>query len=183
MNTNWPTKKLGEMKKAWIVQWGYYAQNEEECLRRLGIKKKIVDVISIRRCFDKQIIEIAKDIYKREILSFSEKIYLSNYSKGEKRKKEFFGGTVPIFTHYNSNLYRNLMETINEQGLDSKEVKELSDKWNKYPRYIIVGHNPYLKIKEVLNLVLYEDDNGREILEWVLPLPGGNRKKEKYEFK
>ena len=94
MKTNLQTKKLGEMKKAWLVRWGCYSQNKDECLKRSGIEEKIVDVISIRKDFDKQIIEMAKDIYRREMLSFSEKIYLSNYSNGEKRRREFFGRAV-----------------------------------------------------------------------------------------
>lgn len=169
------------MKKAWLVQWGFHAQNEDECLKRLEIEEKIVDVISIRRDFDKQIIEIAKDIYGREMLSFSEKVSLSNYSNGEKRKKEFFGRAVPVFTHYQSDLYRNLMKAINENGLDNKKVKELSEKWSKYPQYITVGHNPYLEIRKVFNLSVYRD--GNEILEWDFPLADGSFKREKYECK
>lgn len=179
----WPTKKLGTMKKAWLVQWGCHAQNEDECLKRSGIKEKIVDVISVRKDFDKYIAEIARDIYKGEMLSFSEKIHLSDYTKGEKRKKEFFGGSIPVFTHYQSDVYRNLMRTINDKGFDNPKVKELSDKWSKYPQYIIVGHNPYLEIVKVFNLSVFEDENGNEVMEWDRPLANGNLKKEKYEFK
>ncbi|MBL7155069.1 MAG: hypothetical protein ISS88_01000 [Candidatus Portnoybacteria bacterium] len=176
------TKKLAGMKIAWLVQWGCHTQNENKCLKRSGIKKKIVDVISIRKDF-KDIIEMAKDIYKREILSFSEKVYLSNYSLGGKRKKEFFGGQVPVFTHYQSDLYRNLMKTINEKGLEDPKAKDLSNKWSKYPQYIMVGHNPYLEIIKVFNLSVYEDKNGNEIMEWDYPLANGNLKREKHECK
>src|SRR3989338_697499 len=103
------TKKLGEMKMAWLVRWGCHSQDEDECLRRSEIKQKIVDVISVRKDFDKHIVEIARDIYKQKMLSFSEKVSLSNYSKGEKHRKEFFGGAVPVFTHYQSDVYRNLL--------------------------------------------------------------------------
>ena len=182
MNCHWPTKKLGKMKKAWLVQWGFHAQNEDERLKQSGIKEKIIDVISIRKDFNK-IAEVAKEIYKREMLSFSEKIYLENYSLGEKRKKEFFGGSVPIFTHYQSDVYRNLMKTINEKGLDDLKVKDLSNKWSKYPQYIIIGHNPYLKIIKVFNLSISKDKNGNEIMEWDRPLVNGSFKREKYEYK
>lgn len=177
------TEKLGEMKIAWLSQWGCHAQNEDECLRRSGIKKKIVDVISARKDFDRHIIEMAKDIYKREMLSFSEKIYLSDYAKGEKRKREFFGGSVPVFTHYQSEIYRSLMKTINDKGLSNPKVKELSDKWRKYPQYIVVGHNPYLEIIKVFNLSVYKGEDGCEIIEWDRPLADGSSKKEKYEFR
>jgi len=176
-------KKIGIMKKAWLVQWGYHAQNENEYLKQSGIEEKVIDVISVRKDFDKQIIEIAKDIYKRKMLSFSEKIYLENYSMGKKRKKDFFSGSIPVFTHYQSGLYRNLMRTINDKGLGSPRVKALSDKWSKYPQYIIVGHNPYLEIIKVFNLSISEDKNGNEIMEWDRPLANGSLKREKYEYK
>ena len=182
MQNNWPTKKLGEMKIAWLVQWGCHGQDEDECLKQSGISKKVIDIISARKDFDKQIVEIAKDIYKRERLSFGEKIFLSNYSLGEKRKKEFFGRSTPVFTHYQSDLYRNLMKAINEKGLDSPKVKELSSGWGKSPQYIIVGHNPYLEIIKVFNLLVYEDKNGGEVIEWDRPLANGSLKREKYEL-
>lgn len=171
------------MKMAWLVQWGYHSQNEDECLKRSGVEEKIIDVISIRKDFDKHIVEIAKDIYKREMLSFSEKVYLSNYSKGEKHRKEFFRESVPVFTHYQSDLYRSLMKAINEKGLADLKVKELSDKWSKYPIYITVGHNPYLEIRRVFNLSVYQGDNGNEVIEWDCPLADGGFKREKYERK
>ena len=183
MENQYLTKKLGTMKKAWLVQWGFHAQNEDECLKRSGIKNKVIDIISIRKDFDKQIIKIAKDIYKRKMLSFSEKIYLENYSMGEKRKKEFFSKSTPVFTHYQSGLYRNLMRTINDKGLGSPRVKALVDKWSKYPQCIIVGHNPYLEIIKVFNLSVSENENGNEIMEWDRPLVNGSLKREKYEHK
>lgn len=152
-------------------------------MKRSGIKKKIVDVISVRKDFDRHIIEMAKDIYKCEMLSFSEKIYLSDYAKGEKRKRDFFGESVPVFTHYQSETYRILMKTINDKSLDSPEVKELSDKWSKYPQYILVGHNSYLEIIKVFNLSVYKNKGGSEIIEWDRPLANGSLKKEKYGLK
>ncbi len=172
-----------KMRIAWLVQWGCHAQNEAECLKRSGIKEKVVDVISVRKDFDKQIIDIAKDIYKRGAFSFSEKVYLSNYSLGEKRKKEFFGGRIPVFTHYQSDLYRNLMRATQEKGLDHEETRKLSDQWGQSPQYITVGHNPYLEIIKVFNLSVYEDKSGNEIIEWERPLANGNLQREKYEFK
>lgn len=83
------TKKIVGMKKAWLVRWGCYGQNEKECLKRAGIKEKIVDVISVRKTFT-QVMDTAKEIYCRAQLSLSEKIFLENYSNGKKRKKIFF---------------------------------------------------------------------------------------------
>ena len=170
------------MKKVWLVRWGFHDQNEDECLKRLGIKEKVVDVISVRKSFS-YITEIAKDIYKRERLSFSEKISLSNYSNSEKVKREFFSGAVPVFTHYTSDLYRDFVKATNEKGLNNAEVKELLDKWSKGPEYITVGHNPYLEIIKVYNLSLYQINNGNEVIEWDCPLTDGSFEREKYEFK
>jgi len=181
MGKQYSTRKIGIMKKAWLVQWGCHGQNEDECLKQSGISEKIIDVITARKDFDK-IVEVAKDIYKSERLSFSEKIFLSNYLLGEKRKKEFFGGSTPVFTHYQSDLYRNLMKAINDKGLNSQKVKDLSIKWSNYPQYVIVGHNPYLEIIKVFNLSVYEDKDGGEIIEWNRPLANGTLKREKYEF-
>ena len=181
MKTFWPTKKLGTMRKAWLVRWGCYFQNEDECLKRSGIEKKIVDVISVRKDFNK-IMETAKNIYQYTMLSFSEKISLSNYSNGEKRKKEFFGGVVPVFTHYQSDLYRSLMKST-KSGLDSKKKQELIERWKRCPEYITVGYNPYLEIRKVFNLFVYLDDNGNELIEWDWSLPNGSLKKEKHNLK
>jgi len=171
------------MKKAWLVQWGFYAPNEEECLKRFGIREKVIDVISARKKFDKQIVEMAKDIYKREALSFSEKVFLSNYSKGKSNWEEFFGSQVPVSTHYQSDTYSNLIKAINENGLSDKKVKKLLAKWGKHPVYVKVGHNPHLEIRKVFNLFEYWDDDGKEVLEWNYPLPNGNTKKGKYKSK
>lgn len=176
-------KGSNKIRIAWLVQWGCHAQNEDDCLKRSGIDEKVIDIISARKDFDKQIIETAEDIYRQKILSFSEKIYLSNYSLGEKRRREFFGGLVPVFTHYQSDLYRKLMRAISDKGLKDKEVVELSEKWSKYPQYITVGHNPYLEIIKVFNLVVYENSGGKEVVEWDRPLADSSFKREKYEFK
>lgn len=170
------------MKKAWLVRWVFHDTNEDKCLKQFGITEKIVDVISVRKDFDR-IIDIAKDIYTHNMLSFSEKVYLVNYLNGEKRRREFFGGSVPVFTHYQSDLYRNLMGAIDKKGLNNEETKELLDKWKKYPQYIVVGHNPCLEIRKVFNLFIRQNDNGNEVIEWDRPLPDGGFKKEKYEFK
>ncbi len=159
----WPTKKLEEIKKAWLVQWGYCGQNEDECLKQAGIEEMIVDVIGVRKSFE-DIVEIAKNIYQCKMLSLSEKVFLSNYLKGEERRKDFFGRTVPVFTHYQSDLYRNLIKTIEEKGVNSVEADELRNKWIKYPQYIIVGHNPHLEIRKVFNLSVYRVEDGNEVM-------------------
>lgn len=169
------------MKKAWLVRCGFRDQNEDECLKRLGIKEKIIDVISIRKDFC-HITEIAKDVYIRQRLSVSEKIYLSNYAKGKKRKEELFSRQVPISTHYHSVTYRNFVRALEEGRSD--DVKRLLDQLSKLPQYITVGHNPYLEIIKVFNLSVFEEDeDGREIIEWDCLLTDGILERERYERK
>jgi len=180
MKTNWQIKKLVKMKVAWLIQWRCNSlNNEENCLKQLGIKQKIVDVVSGRKNLE-HIIEIAKDIYKREMLSFSEKVYLS---KSRKRKKEYFGRSIPVFTHYQSGLYRDLIKIMEEKGFNHPKVKDLLNKWSKHPQYVIVGYTPYLEVIKVFNLSVYKNKNGNEVAEWDRPLANGSFKREKYEFK
>ena len=72
---------------------------------------------------------------------------------------------------------------MSEKGLDNPEFKELSEKWGKSPQYITVGHNPYLEIRKIFNLSLYNKDNGNEVMEWDYPLADGSFKREQYECK
>ena len=174
-------EELETMKQAWLVRWGFHAEKEDECLKRAGIDDKIVDVLSVRKNFS-DIIEIAKDIYKRKMFSFSQKAYLSNYSRGKQRGKEFFGVSTPVFTSYNSDVYQNFRKALNE-GRDDTEIRELRNKVIKYPRCVIVGYNPQLEIIKVFNLSIYQGAYGNEIIEWDEPLTDGSFRREKYELK
>jgi hypothetical protein len=180
MKNNWPIKKLDEMKKAWIVHWGFHSQDENKSLKKIGIENKIIDIISVRKKFD-EIVDIAKEIYMREMLSISEKIYIANYNRGKERRVNFLKN-IPIFTHYKSKLYKDLIKET-ENNIQSKKASELREKWSKYTEYIIIGHNPYLKICKVFNLVVSEDEQGCEILEWDYKMRNGNTKHIKYEIK
>lgn len=175
----WQTKKLGEMKKAWLAQWNFYAENEDERLLQCGIKNKIADVISVRRTFE-QVKDIAKDIYRRERSPFSEKVYLANYSKGKQRLRDFFEFT-PLFTHCSTDAYINYMRSFRENGMDSPRTQKLYEQFRKLPIHVSIGHNPSLEIRLVSNLVVKEDEGGREILEWDDPLVDGTYKRERYE--
>jgi hypothetical protein len=175
-------KTKEKMNTAWLVQWGFHAQNEDESLKRYGINKRVVDIISVRKSFE-DIAELAKDIYGQQIFWLSEKVYFANYSKGVQRKKKFFHTSAPIFTHYQSDLYRDWAKAVSEKDPNREEIKRLNDKLIKYPQYIVVGHNPYLEIIKVFNLSVYQNSNGNEVMEWDRPLPNGSLKKEKYETK
>lgn len=170
---------LYKLNQVWLVQWITYARDEKKFLSQFGIKDKY-DIINIRKDFDHYIIDYAKDIYKLFMLSFSEKAQLAEYSKGKKNRDNFFGSNIPVFTHYHSNLYNNLIKCLEAEGLDSKKYKLLVKKWGNHPQYILVGHNPAIEIIKVFNFVLSNDSNGKEVIEWDRPLENGKIKKESY---
>lgn len=169
------------MKKVWLIQWACYGQNEDECLKRAEIKEKIVDVINVRKTFE-QVMDIAKDIYRRAQLSLPEKIFLENYSNGKKRKKDFFQRT-PIFTNYTTNAYWDFMKSFRENGMNHPTTNKLFSQWRKHPIHIIIGINPTLEAKLVFNLIVYQNKNGKEIVEWDEQLEDGAFQKEIYECK
>jgi len=156
---------------AWLVRW-VHSNNKKEIVNVISGRKKIEDII-----------DIAKDIYIRERLYFSEKMYLSHYLLGATRRREWFGMNVPIYTSYQSQCYRELMKNIEKNGLDKKETKDLMNCWVKQPQYVTIGYSPFLEIYKVSNLCLHKNDMGNEIIEWDEPVVGGSFKKEKYEFK
>lgn len=176
-------EKIEHLNKAWLVRWGYHAASDEDAkLREHGIHHKIVDVLSVRKKFDKGIVELAQDIYRQTLLYPSEKVYLASYNKGDKRQREFFDGSIPCTTHYRSDLYRDLTRSMEDEGLHSEQTHKLREQWIKYPEYVVLGHNPYLEIRKVHNLVVYKDKNGTEVMEWDWPLPNGEVRHEEYRW-
>lgn len=171
---------IDSLNKAWLARWGFHSQSEDEALEKYGIYHKIVDIISVRRKFDKHIVEIARNIYRQRILYPSEQIHLADYNNGRKREKKFFGSNIPYYTHLDTDLYRNLIQSRRSEGLRSKRTQALLNQWKQHPEYVIVGHNPYLEIRKVYNLAVYRDENDNEILEWDWPLPNGDKKHEQY---
>lgn len=160
--TNWQTKKLGEMKKAWIIRWNFHSRDKKEQLIKQGIYKEIVDILSKRKTFD-QILNIVKNYYILEMSDFFEKIFLEHYTKGKERKKEFFQ-RVPVSTFYTTNSYGRYIKSLRENGIDHPKTNKLFYEWNKNPIFIIVGHNPSLEAILVSSLVVYKDENGKETL-------------------
>lgn len=175
-----PTKKLGAIQRAWLVRWNFHGNNEIKHLRELGIKNKIVNILSNRKTFE-QIMEIVQAYYCSQILSFSEKIYLEHYTEGKKRKKDFFQRT-PMFTHYMADPYRNYMNSLRDNGIDHPETNKLFYEWKKGPIYISVGHNPSLEAILVSDISVYQNNDGKEVLEWGEPLMDGRYSKETYEI-
>ncbi len=123
--------------------------DENEQLERLGIKNRVIDFLNSRKTFE-VVSEYVKNLYIQKILSFSEKAYLEDYIYGRKNRAEMFGKRVPIFTHYQTELYRDIARCDKERGGHwSEECQILSKKFAALPQYISVGNNPSLEGKEI----------------------------------
>ena len=167
------------MKSAWLVRWATHAVDEEAIFQRHGIKSKIIDVLSSRKTFE-QVMEHVENLYKVFLLSISEKIYLEHYSLGRKRRRDFFGGPVPVFTHYGSELYAKLDASL-RKDFNSPESNGLREAWYKHPKYIDMGHNPSIEAKKVFNLYL-KGDGVEQVLIWEEPMADGSRRDISYRF-
>jgi len=179
-------ENIGYIKQAWLVLWNFHGNNDDKYLERelysRGIKNKVIDILNTRRSYDKDIIETAKDIYRQTILYPSEKIPLANYNNGSKNMDNMFGSSIPIFTIYDSDIYRKITKEMSKD-IHSKESKRLLEQWKEYPKYVIVGHNPYLEIIKVKNITVYKNENGTETIEWDRPLMNNESRHESYEWK
>ena len=166
-----------KLKKAWIVRWTAHG-DEERILHHYCLTNKVFDILSIRHDFDKYIRKYAENLYKQKILSLSEKFLLAHYNH-QKADDRMFGSAIPVFTHYSSEYYKKLMLCTQEQK-DTKKCVDLRRNWERYPMYIVVGHNPSIEIRKVLNLE-FETENGMARLSWDEPLFDGSMKHYKQE--
>ena len=165
--------------KAWIIRWGFHGENEVKSLERYGIKNQVVDFLNSRKDFD-YVVGHVEYLYRLKLMSFSEKAFLENYKYSRKNKKEVFGKSVPVFTHYQTDLYRDMMKNFQDNG-NSPEYKSLLEKWKVYPEYILVGHNPYLEGRKVYNFTI-SDNQSSEILEFDEPLIDGTHEHKIYKI-
>lgn len=157
-------KQLDKLHKAWLVKWVPFGDHAIPLAKKMSPQGEILDILSSRKNFD-YIREYAKNIYKLSALSLSEKFSFAHYMKGEKCKKDFFS-RVLISTYEQSNWYR----TLQKEEMENPDNEALREKWRygykNNSRYIIIGHNPYLEIREVFNLTRAENKNGKTIFAW-----------------
>ena len=172
--------RVPQMKTAWLARWIWHGSDEEKRLRELNIPSTIADIISARKNFD-AIVDIAKDLYMRQMLSISERFYYADYTKGKKRREDFFSA-APIMTNYNSPLYREAMELSRKNGMYHPKTQVLWEKFRKYPFYVSVGNNPSLEIKLVRNITIIKTADNTEFLEWDEPLADGTSKRESHSI-
>lgn len=160
--------------KAWVIQWQFFGSDADVQLERHGIKDRVVEILNTRKDFD-EIREYVENLYRLFLLSFSEKAFIENYRFSRKNRKQMFGTQVPVFTHFQSDLYRNMMQCFRDKGMNDPDYHRLWEEWKKYPSYITVGHNPALEARKIYDLKIFSN-NGEEILEWDEPLASGERK-------
>ncbi|MCK5471697.1 hypothetical protein KAI54_00735, partial [Candidatus Gracilibacteria bacterium] len=79
-------KKVCEIKGAWLITWKFHSPDEEELLKSLGIKDKIIDIIDSHKTFD-YIADHMKRIYKILEGTYFDKVALSKCGK-HKRERE-----------------------------------------------------------------------------------------------
>lgn len=170
-----------KFSKAWIVRWQFYAQDGKSKLEEYGIKNEIIEILNSRKDFD-DVQEYVENLYRLHMLSFTEKAYLENYKFSRKNRKQIFGVSIPVFTPYKTDLYRDMMSCFRDKGMEDPEYLQLWEKWKKYPSYISVGHNPSLEAIKVYDLQIFSDD-GTEILEWKEPLENGDCVHKTYKIK
>ncbi|MCK5095832.1 MAG: hypothetical protein KAR24_00600 [Candidatus Pacebacteria bacterium] len=163
-----PLNKRNCVSKAWLIRWSFHGSNPEKSLSELGIAERILDIVTSRKNYDKYICLYVESLYKVFQLSYSEKLSLAKYNY-TKNWNKIFGVRIPKYTHYQSDVYKKLMES--EHSKDGDE--DLVQQWKMYPKSYILGHNPCIEAIEVFNISIVGDNN--EILEWDEPIANGTR--------
>ena len=169
-----------ELKKAWIVRWVSYSASGERILNELGLTADLVfDFLGARPSHDEHVPEYvreyAENIYKQNMLSLSRKFALAHRHR-QKAKKEEFGRITHLSSPYQSECYKKMNESCENNGDNSDECINLKEKWKdlvKNPRLsIAIGDNPVIEIKKVFNLEL-EVGSSVTMLSWDEPLGNG----------
>lgn len=124
----------------------------------------VIDVLSSRKSFE-EALEYTKNIYKLSILSLSEKLHFAHYTEGKKYGEDFFSRML-ISTHYQSAWFKDYKKIEIENPGSELAIKKWREAFEKNSRYATVGHNPYLELIEVFNLVEKESEDGKNIFTW-----------------
>jgi hypothetical protein len=110
-------------------------------------------------------------------MSFAEKALFAHYNSGSVVRDTVFAN-LPIETHYTSALYKQLMASesdIDQIGGVKHEL--LAKRFAEGPQYVIVGVDPAIEIRRVLNLEVETSEDGSETLSWDEAAPGGSIRK------
>lgn len=154
-----------DLKTAWIVLDGGH----------------LIDILSARKTFD-DVLEYAKELYRATRMNFTEKALLAHYNSGSTVRDAAFAN-LPIETHYTSALYKQLMESeadIHRIGGLAHEL--LAKRFANGPQYVIVGTEPTIEIRRVLNLHVETGEDGAEMVSWHEPTAEGDTRKKSQDL-
>lgn len=138
---------------------------------------KLTDILTARLTFG-DVIEYAKDLYRAKRMSFTEKALLAHYNSGSTVRAAAFEG-LPIETRLTSTLYRELKdseEKIDELGGERHQL--LAKRFAEGPQYVIVGTEPAIEIRKVVDLEVDVDEAGAERVSWKEPTPNAGVRSE-----
>jgi hypothetical protein len=138
-----------QLKTAWIVLDG----------------GKLTDILTARMTFD-EVVEYAKELYRANRMSFTEKALLAHYNSGSTVRAAAFEG-LPTKTHFTSVLYGKLKESEeNLREIGGSKHQPLSKRLAEGPKYVVVGTEPTIEVRKALNLEVDAGENGSETVAW-----------------
>lgn len=171
-------KQIYNLKSVWLITWEHnlsYGEDEEEKLRECGIQNKIVDLVDSRWTFDR-VLEHTKSLYKTFMAGYRDKISLLK----DKEVRVSFFQNAPLRTCYQDELYKELLDIQNKEGIESEKFRKVLERWGNYPQYIWIGHNPGIFTRKVKN-VKADSEHGKERLQWEELTIQGEWRKKSYE--
>ena len=145
--------KQNFMPNAWLVSWVAFG-DEDRIFAHHKIKNKIIDIRGPRVKLER-IRDVVEEYYVQNELILSGRLSFQHYTKGTKRRGEFFK-LVPTYSSYQCVEYAALMK------VDTPENRKA---WEACPKYCQIGHNPAIEIREVFNLE-WCDRDGKLYLGW-----------------
>lgn len=152
------------LNRAWIIRWRSFGEYAIPLIKKYAPQGDVVDVLSGRKSFE-DALEYAKSIYKLSVPSLSEKLPFAHYTKGGKYSDDFFLRAF-ISTHEQSAWFGDSCKAETENPGSEVARKKWKEGFEKNSRYATIGHNPYLELREVFNLMEKESEGGQSILNW-----------------
>lgn len=139
---------------------------------------KLTDILTARKNFD-EVVEYAKELYRSTRMNFAEKALLAHYNSGSTVREAAFTN-LPLETHFTSALYRQLKESEeNLEEIGGEKHRLLAKRFSEGPQYVIVGTEPTIEIRRVLDLEVGENEGGGgEIVTWHEPTLGGGLRRQ-----
>ena len=170
-------QKILEMEKAWLIWWRFFSPDEDKSLEELGIKNKIIDIISAREGFG-TILEKSKEIYIHKTQSLAKRAYFAHYHEGRERRDKFLKQI--LYTYMQSDKYQQYIKLINEDA-EKERIGKARKELSKISIIISIGHDPSLVVERVSGIAIYENGFGMNKIEWN-SFSGGEISRKEYEY-